>query len=117
MNTKEHRQVLNEAFLVNRKLKLEGLIEQNKSSILAEIAQLHGIVSTSIVDEIMLLKVSYDGSKLGMNDFEHILNTFNCQFATDWWSRCKLNWYRSIDNNIRDNAAHVPHCCNKPPAQ
>ncbi|MGK5093190.1 cation transporter [Deltaproteobacteria bacterium TL4] len=115
--SKQHRPGLQKGYLVTRTLKLEGLTSQNKEVVFQQLDQLGGIDEVSIVEEKKLLRVAYDGSKLGIDDIEKILIAHGCGFAVDWWNRLKLGGYRFTDQNIRDNAAHVPQCCSEPPKQ
>ena len=115
MSTKKHRPGINDGYLVTRRLKIEGLSAQNKESLTNQIDRLMGVDGVSLFEDKNLLKVAYDGSKLGINELEEIIESQHCHLAQDWWSRWKLGWYRSTDKNIKDNAAYVPHCCNKPP--
>ena len=110
-----HKIGINEAFLVKRKLKLSGLREQNLEELTAEIQLIRGIDTVGFDSTRERMQVSYDASVTSIDAILQVLKQHSVEPKKGWWNQYKLGWDRQIDQNVRDNAKHVPHCCSKPP--
>ena len=110
-----HRIGVNEAFLVKHRLKLTGLSQQNVEQARYKIENTRGIDSIELRVDISMMSVSYDASITSISSIFDLLQSESIEPAPDWWNQLKLSWDKQIDQNVRDNAKHVPHCCNKPP--
>lgn len=113
MNNSDHRAGVKEANLVKRHLKLSGIDERNIDSLYDEIDQLPGVDSVRIQGARM--DVAYDASHCHIDMLEEVVRQHGGRFSDAWWARVKKSYYRFVDQNARDNAAHVPHCCGKVP--
>ena len=61
------------------------------------------------------IKVAYDGSLHDIDAMLEILQRHGAQVSPGWWNQFKLRRARETDQNIKDNAKHEAHCCNKTP--
>jgi hypothetical protein len=110
-----HKVGINEAFLVKRKLKLTGMTQQSVELAKLEVESIRGVDRVNLSVKSGRLSVSYDASITSIIAILDMLQTQGIEPASDWWNRLKISWDKQIDQNVRDNAKHVPHCCSKPP--
>lgn len=110
-----HKVGINEAFLVKRRLKLTGMTQQSVELAKLEVESLRGVDMVGLSVKSGRLSVSYDASITSISAILDILQSHDIKPVSDWWNRLKLSWDKQIDQNVRDNAKHVPHCCSKPP--
>jgi hypothetical protein len=110
-----HNTGINEAFLVKRNLKLTGLTEQKIEEFIPEIQVIRGIDTVEFDATRERIRVSYDASVTSIDSILKILKQHSVEPKNGWWNQFKLDWNRQIDQNVSDNAKHVPHCCSKPP--
>ncbi|CAI8225912.1 MAG: Uncharacterised protein [Marinobacterium sp. xm-d-530] len=110
-----HKVGINEAFLVKRKLKLTGMTQQSVELAKREVESIRGVDMVDLGVKNGSLSVSYDASIASISAILDILESHDIKPESDWWNRLKLSWDKQIDQNVRDNAKHVPHCCSKPP--
>lgn len=115
MSDLDHRPGVREVNLVVRHLKLEGVEENNKTAILNEIDHKYGIDSVSYDDKSQTLNVAYDASHCQLDGIEDIIRSHGGEVAHDWWTHLKESYYMFIDQNVKDNANHVPLSCHKTP--
>jgi len=115
MKEKKYRPGVHAGYLLNRKICLLEINEENRRLILLEIDELLGIQEVSITGPKNVLRVAYDGTRVDINQIQQIVSSFNGSFAKGWWSGIKLDWYQYTDENVKANAKHVPHCCSKSP--
>lgn len=113
---KTHKAGIHVAFLVKRKVKLTGLANQELVALTTEIESLKGIDQIEFDVERGLMKASYDASITNIDIILETLKQHSIEPSKGWWNRYKLDWDRQIDQNVRENAKHEPHCCSKPPA-
>lgn len=111
----KHRPGIHEGFLIKHKLKLEGLVVENVEAIQSEIDALIGVDGVWLDLEKHTIKIAYDGSVRDIDEMLEILLRHGAQVSPDWWNQFKLRRDREADQNIKDNAKHEPHCCNKIP--
>lgn len=102
---------------VTRKLKLSGVDEGKTEALVIETRQLPGMDTVEYLPASVTLICVYDAAQCGVDAVEKVLNGYGAQFASSIWNRLKIGYFRFIDQNIKDNAAHQPHCCNKVPRQ
>lgn len=46
-------------------------------------------------------------------DLTRVIEDARVTLSRTFWQRAKRHLYHFKDNNLRDGASHVPHCCNK----
>jgi len=46
---------------------------------------------------------------------EEILTKHGIQPRHDWWTHFKEEYYRFVDQNVKDNAQHEPWSCHRTP--
>ncbi len=115
MTNKQLRQGVSRANRVVRNLKLATGPGQDVSGALREIDELPGMDEVSIDSKTSVLHLAYDAGRLSIQGIEAILSSHGIALSDDWWTRLKKKQYRFTDQNVKDNAAYVPSCCNKPP--
>lgn len=111
-----HRAGVNAGYLIKHKLKLTGLTDDNAKLICDEINQIIGVDSVSIDRDKHTIKLAYDASIHDIDEMRSIIQKHKADLSPDFWNQLKLNWDRGTDNNIKENAAHEPFCCNKIPS-
>ncbi len=102
-------------FLVKRKLKLAGLKAEQLAELEGQLDNIIGVDQVQLQTTPMQMRVAYDASQTDMNTLLHVLAEAGVEPDSGWWTQFKLNWDRQIDENIKANAKHQPHCCSKPP--
>lgn len=115
MSNVHHRPGVREEFLVKRQLKLQTLDEARADVIAEEVDGLTGVDSTELNASTGRLDIAYDATHLDLEQVYEILRKHDSGLERGWWNRFKDKWYRFTDQNIRDNARHIPNCCSKPP--
>jgi len=111
MSKKQHKDGVDEAFLVTRHLKLEGEGDIPWDQIEQEIDQLMGIDEVHLIKDEHTITVAYDASYNSLEDIEKILDAHFIHTAEDWWTRTKKSWYVYTDENIKANIKHEPWSC------
>lgn len=59
--------------------------------------------------------VHYDALQLSLTDIVGGLKDAQMQLKDGLFCRWRLHLARQVEQNIRDNLNHVPHCCGKAP--
>jgi cation transport ATPase len=111
----EHQSGINPGFVTKHTLSLNGLDQDNATSIARDLRELPGMDRVKILEARQMLIVSYDASHHSIDDIIAIVEKHRISIKDNWWSRIKLGWQRQTDQNLKDNAKHEPHCCNKIP--
>ncbi len=115
MSNLDHRVGVNEANLVVRTLKLTAVDEINKEQILTEIDQTFGIDAVSYDQNKQLLRLAYDATNISLHCIEDIIRKHHANIADSWWNHIKENYYKFVDQNLKDNASHQPWSCHQSP--
>jgi len=115
MTTKQLRSGVSLANRVVRNLKLNTRARQDVSGALREVDELFGMDEVSFDEKKNVLHLAYDASRISIQGIEAILSSHDIALSDDWWTRFKEKQYRFTDQNVKDNAAYVPSCCNKMP--
>ena len=110
-----HREGINPGFLTKHRLVLRDLNNTNASQIITDLDQLPCMDGIWLNVKKQALKLAYDASHHNIDDMIGIIEQHGATVKKTWWSRVKLSWQRQIDQNIKDNAKHQPHCCSKSP--
>jgi len=115
MNDLNHRAGVEEAYLVVRHLKLEGIAGQNRRAIMDEIDHVFGVDAVTFDEAAGVLNVAYDATHCSIDGIEAIIHKYGADISHDWWSRFKEDYYRLEDENLKDNATHIPWswCCRR----
>jgi len=100
---------------VVRHLKLDKSPGSALAAAVAEIDQIFGMDEVALADEGTLIHLAYDASVVSIDDIEEILGRHGVEVGHGWWNHLKEGGYRFVDQNVKDNAAHVPSCCSKMP--
>ena len=112
-----YRDGVNPGYLVKRKIGYQRQGQLSLDPVIVKLDALLGMQQVTHLEKKCTLVFSYDGSKLDIDQILEILVAANLTLKTGWWATRTLNHYRFIDQNVRDNAKHVPVCCSKPPPE
>lgn len=112
--TKKHKATVKKAYLLHRKLPIEGLDENQWKSFLDELNYLP-YVDLAERKAINKLDVTYDASHWSIAELLELVKIHGGWIKGGWWNRRKLSWYRFTDENVQANAEHEPTCCSKMP--
>lgn len=115
MSNSQHRLGVSEVNLVVRHLQLDNITETNKDLLLAEIDAIYGIDNVSFNDKAAVLNIAYDASRCNLDGIEEVIRQHGADVANDWWTHFKESYYKYVDQNVKDNAAHEPWSCHKTP--
>lgn len=115
MSQNEHRPGVAEVNLVVRHLELELIDIAKINAALEEIDQLYGLDGVTFDEKSLVLNLAYDASRLCIDGIEEVLKNHNIEVSHDWWTHFKESYYRFVDQNVKDNAAHQPWSCHKTP--
>lgn len=111
----EHQSGINPGFVTRHTLSLYGLDKNNAPLIVRDLDELPGMDKVKLIEAKQTLTVAYDASHHSIDDMIAIVEKHGASIKDNWWSRVKLGWQRQTDQNVKDNAKHEPHCCNKMP--
>jgi len=112
----EHRLGINPGFLTKHQLGLVGLEQSNSKKLLTEIDALPWVDRVWLKAEKQTIKIAYEASHHSIDELIAIVEKHGASIKDSWWSQTKLGWQRQTDENIKNNAKHEPHCCNKVPS-
>lgn len=108
---------IREEFLIKHTLKLTHLTAENAELIRSEIDVMISIDGVWIDLDKSTIKIAYDASQQNIDEMLEVIQKYGANISSDCWNQWKLNWDRYIDENIKNNAASNPHCCNKSPVR
>jgi len=111
----DHRVGVKEANLVIRTLKLSGINGLNKVNILGEIDESFGIDAVSFDDSENMLHLAYDATNINLDGIEDIIRKYDADIEDSFWNHVKEEYYKFVDQNVKDNAEHEPWSCHKTP--
>jgi cation transport ATPase len=89
--------------------------ESNAHAITVELDGLPCVDGVSLNRTKETLKIAYDASHHNIDEMIAIVEKHGAAIKDSWFSRTRLGWQRQTDGNIKDNARHEAHCCNKMP--
>jgi len=115
MSNFDHKVGVSEANLVIRTLKLTGMNKENSETIIAEINATFGVDAVSYNEDDKMLHLAYDATNINLDGIEDILTKHNAKVSDTWWNHIKEDYYKFVDQNVKDNANHKPWSCHKTP--
>lgn len=115
MSDFDHRVGVKEANLVTRNLRLSNVNDDNLDALMEEIDQLFGIDEASFNAEEKTIYLAYDATNIDLNGIEDVIKKHGADIHDDWWSHTKEEYYKFVDQNVKDNAKHIPWSCHKKP--
>ncbi|MGM7317319.1 cation transporter [Idiomarina sp. ST10R2A5] len=115
MSDNEHRVGVKEVNLVIRHLKLESTSPADIKAAIVEIDKLFGLDAVSFDEKAQVLNLAYDASHLSLDAIEDVLHRFDIEIGHDWWTHIKEDYYKYVDQNVKDNASHTPWSCHQSP--
>ncbi|WFM73112.1 cation transporter [Halomonas sp. CKK8] len=111
MSHHDHRPGVSQASLVTRKLKVKPDAAGHISAAVTEIDTLSGLDSVSYDADHRKLHLAYDAKRLCIDDIEEVLARHGVDISSGRWNRIKEDYYRFIDQNVKDNAKQKPWSC------
>jgi hypothetical protein len=115
MSDFDHRVGVSEANLVIRNLRLSNVNDGNREALMEEIDQLFGIDEAVYNTEEKSIYLAYDALNLNLDGIEDVIRKHGVDINDDWWTHTKEEYYKFVDQNIKDNAQHTPWSCHKTP--
>ena len=115
MANKDHRLGVDEVNLVKRRLRVIEPNEEAMAQAVEEIDAIYGMDEVVYDAEAHELYVAYDASRICLNCVEEILKAERVAIDQGWWNRFKEEYYKFIDQNVKENAKHEPFSCHKIP--
>lgn len=113
MSKFDHRVGVSEANLVTRNLRLSKVNNDNRTVLMAEIEQLFGIDEAVFNTEDKSIYLAYDALNLNLDGIEDVIRKHGADIHDDWWTHTKEEYYKYVDQNVKDNAEHTPWSCHK----
>ena len=101
--------------IVERTFRLEGNSAGKLDAAVEQLREQPGMMGAEPLDKRSGVHVRYDTRELGAAAVLRLRSELGVQPATGLWQRWRSAWLAVLDGNIRDNAAHRPSCCSKPP--
>ncbi|MBZ5877811.1 MULTISPECIES: hypothetical protein [Chromohalobacter] len=111
MSHHDHRPGVSQASLVTRSLKLTPGASGHIAAAVTEIDALRGLDRVSYDPEHRKLHLAYDAKRLCIDDIEVVLARHGVDIGAGRWNRIKEDYYRFIDQNVKDNAKQKPWSC------
>jgi len=115
MSDFDHRVGVSEANLVTRNLRLSNVNDDNRTALMTEIDQLFGIDEAIFNTEEKSIYLAYDALHLNLDGIEDVIRKHGADIHDDWWTHTKEDYYKFVDQNMKDNAEHTPWSCHKSP--
>lgn len=115
MSDFDHRVGVSEANLVIRNLRLSNVNDGNREALMEEIDELFGIDEAVYNTEEKSIYLAYDALNLNLDGIEDVIRKHGVDINDDWWTHTKEEYYKFVDQNIKDNAQHTPWSCHKTP--
>ena len=102
---------------VTRTLKLESFSGTAKPKKVETTLQKNtAIKKAQLIQKSMTLRITYDASKISLDEVLVLLNTLGLKRKESFWQDIKFFWYQYTDDNRKDYATSGPAaCCNKAP--
>ncbi len=116
MSDFDHRVGVNESNLVTRNLRLRNVNDKNRDALMEEIDHLFGIDEASFNAKDESIYLAYDASNIDLDGIEEVITKHGAAIHDDWWTHTKEEYYKFVDQNVKDNAEHTPWSCHKPPS-
>ncbi len=115
MTDLDHRVGVKEANLVTRNLRLSKVNEENRDALMKEIDQLFGIDEAVFNSKEKSIYLAYDASNINLDGIELVIKNHGADIHNDWWTHTKKEYYKFVDQNVKDNSEHTPWSCHKTP--
>ncbi|NQY89587.1 MAG: cation transporter [Colwellia sp.] len=115
MSDFDHRVGVKEFNLVTRNLRLSNVNDDNRAALMAEIDHLFGIDEAIFNTKEQSIYLAYDASNLNLDGIEDVIRKHGADIHNDWWTHTKEEYYKFVDQNVKDNATHTPWSCHKSP--
>lgn len=115
MSDLDHRVGVRETYLVTRNLRLTNVNEKNRDALMKEIDQLFGIDEAVFNTKEESIYLAYDASNLNLDGIEEVIRKYGADIHNDWWTHTKEDYYKFVDQNVKDNSNHTPWSCHKTP--
>ncbi len=111
MSHHDHRPGVSQASLVTRSLKVTSEASRYIAAAVTEIDALSGLDGVTYDPQHRKLHLAYDAKRLCIDDIEAVLARHGVDIGAGRWNRIKEDYYRFIDQNVKDNARQKPWSC------
>lgn len=111
MSDRNHRLGVSEASLVTRKLKVEPETAACISAAVTEIDSMYGVDNVFYDPKHKKIALAYDARRLSIEDIEEVMVRHGVDISSGRWNRVKEDYYRFVDQNVKDNAKQKPWSC------
>lgn len=115
MSDFDHNVGVKEANLVTRNLRLSNVNAVNREPLMEGINQLFGIDEASFNTSEKSIYLAYDATNVNLDGIEDVIRKHGADVHDDWWTHTKEEYYKFVDQNVKDNAEHTPWSCHKAP--
>jgi|TARA_R110002050_G_scaffold55094_9_gene124533 hypothetical protein len=115
MSDFDHRVGVKEANLVTRNLRLINVTDENRTALMEEIDHLFGIDEASFNTKEESIYLAYDATNINLEGIEEVIKKYGADIHNDWWTHTKEDYYKFVDQNLKDNSEHTPWSCHKSP--
>ena len=115
MRNKGHKPGIHEKYLMKRQVKLDRASPDALKEIVLALENRPAVAAVSLNEKKLRIDIAYDASVESLDHILAVMEEHGGDIAHDWWSNLKAGWYRSTDENIKDNATHEPWSCHQAP--
>ena len=115
MSNFDHSVGVKDINLVTRNLRLSNVNDENRNALMKEIDQLFGIDEVSYNTKEKSIYLAYDAININLDGIEEIIRKHSADIHDDWWRHTKEDYYKFVDQNVKDNSEHKPWSCHKTP--
>lgn len=107
--------LVNIASLAKVSLRVAGRSKSNASDFFQRWQHRQGIAFLQVDWKKQRILVHYDALVMSLTEILEGLEEANIPLNKGLFHRWRLHLARQVEQNIRDNLNHVPHCCGKAP--
>ena len=115
MNPVQHKQTEGLVTQVTRSFDIAVAHYQALDEGVKQVGSVPGVTQAEVNSDRTKLEVTYDVREATAEDIQSALETAEMAAPSSVWRRIRVAWQSNLDINCRDNAAHRPACCSKPP--
>lgn len=96
--------------------KFSGVTPENASLVEDALRAYQGVQFVQVKHQKSLIRLNYDVQLTNLDELLDLLAEFDVtKYQCSLWWKWRWRFAKQIEQNIKDNAAHVPHCCGKAP--
>ncbi|WP_417552379.1 hypothetical protein [Marinomonas fungiae] len=97
--------------------KFSGVTVENASLVEDALRAYQGVQFVQVKLQKSLIRLNYDVQLTNLDELMDLLAEFDVtKYQRSLWWKWRWRFAKLIEQNIKANAAHVPHCCGKAPS-